>query len=290
MDKKSDMLYKKLIIGIIILLIVNVVIPSLAMSNNDDTTPPVTVCTLDPPIPNGENGWYVSDINVTLNATDDMSGVKEIYYRIDEGEWNNHSGDIIVFSLNHDCLIDGFIEFYAIDFAGNIEETKSLCCIDIDQIPPYIDLTWEVYGGNPVDGWEILFTATVFENCSGMDRVEFYLNGVLQETVTGPGPIYSWSFIHIPQNKIRVCGLILNSNISEKYVNLYSLIVLVSVDPGLEMTIDVCASDIAGNNAYDNIRPSFIIESGLYLFQNLTLPNCYKGYIGRFCIFATFFS
>ena len=41
----------------------------------DDITPPVTTCTLDPDTPDGDNGWYVSNVTVTLKATDDMSGV-----------------------------------------------------------------------------------------------------------------------------------------------------------------------------------------------------------------------
>ena len=52
----------------------------------DDTTPPVTTISLNPPAPNGDNGWYVTNITVTLNATDDESGVKVTYYAIDGGQ------------------------------------------------------------------------------------------------------------------------------------------------------------------------------------------------------------
>ena len=44
-----------------------------------DCIPPTTSCFLDPLVPNGLNGWYVSNITVTLNATDNESGVWRTY-------------------------------------------------------------------------------------------------------------------------------------------------------------------------------------------------------------------
>lgn len=43
--------------------------------SRDDTTPPVTTLSFDPPTPDGLNGWYVSNVTITLNATDNQSGV-----------------------------------------------------------------------------------------------------------------------------------------------------------------------------------------------------------------------
>jgi len=41
-----------------------------------------------------------------------------------------------------------------------------------------------------------------------MQRVEFWLNSVLQETVIGPGPLYTWSlpYVPIPSAKFRAIG------------------------------------------------------------------------------------
>ena len=104
-----------------------------AFSFFDDTTPPVTTITFDPPVPNGLNGWYVTDVNVTLNATDDLSGVKTIYYQINGGPLESHDGDYFNFTLDHDCL-DGYIEYYSVDNEGNVEQVKSVR-ISIDQLP-----------------------------------------------------------------------------------------------------------------------------------------------------------
>jgi len=204
MDKKKILLNKTLIICIILLFIDLTITHSIGISNsNDDIIPPVTTISFDPAEPDGLGGWYVSDVNVTLNATDDLSGVKEIHYRVAKGEWKVHFGYYLVFVLDHDCLIDGLIEFYAVDFAENQEEIKSFCCINIDQVPPDIEIElevsrnlWMVIFG----GYEITITAIVEDSCSGFcgGRVEFLFNGLLQHIVTGPGPTYSWTFIYYP--------------------------------------------------------------------------------------------
>lgn len=49
------------------------------------TTPPVTTAEKDPEDPNGNLQWYVSPVEVTLTSTDLESGVKEINYKIDNG-------------------------------------------------------------------------------------------------------------------------------------------------------------------------------------------------------------
>jgi Regulator of Chromosome Condensation (RCC1) repeat protein len=49
----------------------------LAESAPSDTAPPATSIALSPPAPDGQNGWYVSDVSVSVSATDDDSGVAE---------------------------------------------------------------------------------------------------------------------------------------------------------------------------------------------------------------------
>jgi len=136
--------------------------------SNDDTTPPVTTCALDPPDPDGDNGWYVSNVTVTLNATDDII-------------------------LDYDCLI-GRIEFYSVDNAGNQEETKSVR-INIDQLPPDIEeVTWEAFQDPPIYGlWYVTFTVNATDACSGIDRVEMFINDGFHEEIVGAGPTYEFT-------------------------------------------------------------------------------------------------
>ena len=137
----------------------------------DDTTPPVTTIYFDPPYPDGDNGWYVSDVTITLEATDDMSGVDIIKYLLDDSDWLTYTSPFTVES-------DGChrITYYAIDKAGNVEQPSEVIRFKIDQTPPTIELTWQVSGD------DLIFTATCSDATSGVDRVEFYINDVLAFT------------------------------------------------------------------------------------------------------------
>ncbi len=68
---------------------------------------------------NGLNGWYTSEVGVTLSAIDETSGVSKILYRIDNGEWNVYSG---TFSVEEGIHI---LDYYSVDNAGNREQGKS---------------------------------------------------------------------------------------------------------------------------------------------------------------------
>jgi hypothetical protein len=284
-----------LIVGIILLFVLSSVTP-LAFGVNiffDDTTPPVTTITFDPGNPNGNNGWYISDVNVTLNATDDLSGVKAIYYKIPGDDWKNHSGDSIKILLDSDCLI-GVIEFYSVDNDGNVESINSYE-IYIDQEKPEVDLRYELVGAGPFDVWRFIFPATAEDDCSGLDRAEFYLNDTHQETIIGPGPDYKWYYNSTLQGPFDVYGYILFPKVSEDFITFFALFVVIfsfSPNPLKDSTISVTVYDIAGNYGKDQIiRPQTYkdITPGIHIFEKLTLPNNYEGFLGLFHVDATFF-
>ena len=287
---------KHLLAFSIIFLFVGISInPAVAVLNSDnDTIPPVSTHSLDPPEPDGENGWYVSDVNVTLTATDDISGVKEIRYRTQGGATQIIVGDNGTFTLTQDDDGDDvLLEFWAIDNAGN-EETPNIFYIDMDQTPPEIDLAFEVVGGNPNEGWEFLFTATATDLTSGMERVDFYEEDELQVTVYGSGPEYQWSSLYneFPDNTYGVFGFIFNPKITDEYVKFFALIVMVSEYWGTYPDFCAYGYDIAGNFAYDTIShpcSTKTIEPGIYLFKSFTLPNNYTGNISKFFINADFY-
>ena len=272
---------KTIVVGVILLFLIVSVTPTIGISNNDDTTPPVTTISFYPSEPDGKNGWYVSDVNVTLNATDDISGVKEIHYRVAGGEWVVQSGDLVIFTLDDDCLIDGIIEFYAVDFADNQEEIKSVEDINIDQIPPCPTLVYEIISGNHMDGFVFVFAAEAVDDCSGMERVDFYVDALFLGTFYGPGPLYECMFRYSPSKIIS--GLILFKEINEEYVKFFAMIVKISslcIGPRAE------GYDNAGNMCWTECSPS--MPDGFCLFRNVKLPNNFKGYIGNLFIFAEF--
>jgi len=172
-----------LILGIICLLVGLSINPSVAVFNsNDDTTPPVTTHSLDPPTPDGGNGWYVSDVNVTLNATDDMSGVKEIQYRIDGGSVWTIPGDYGTFVL--DIEKDNLpVEYWAIDNAGNYE-SYHIFTIDIDKTPPYINCT--ITPEKKDYKWYITIILIPDDKPSGICRLEIFFDDVVQSFRDSP--------------------------------------------------------------------------------------------------------
>jgi len=167
----------------------------------NDTTPPVTTIHLVPAEPNGLNNWYVSDIQVTLEATDDMSGVDFIRYLLDDNDWMIYTIPLVIKSDDYHR-----ITYYAVDKAGNVEQPSEVVRFKSDRTKPRIsmDWTWESIGWMK---YIIIVTATCTDAMSGIDRVEFYFNGVLEKTLTGNGPEYVWSYEYAPLPQVTIKGI-----------------------------------------------------------------------------------
>ena len=283
---------KLLVVGVIVLFLGLAIAPSTGNRMfNDDITPPVTTCTLDPPEPDGDNGWYVRDIEVTLNATDDLSGVMEIRYRIGLlGSWQKIPGDYVRFVVDDDCN-DIPIEFYAIDNTGN-EETHQIFTIDMDQICPWTESFLQGFYENN-SKWYTILKVDCGDETSGMNRVVFYINDSLVFTDFEKPYEYiiEWSevpktpwfeaeafdnagnYIHynrpgrIPSWHVR--GFICNPEISDKNITFFAVIVW---------------------HIYTD-RWFGIPEQGIIMFKRLTFPKEYqRGYIGKYYINANFMS
>jgi hypothetical protein len=145
-----------------------------------DSTPPFTTIVVTGTT--GNNGWYTSLVNVLLTATDTESGVDQIFYKIDGGVWSEYSLPI---ALSDDGIHQ--VSYYAVDRAGNVELTKT-ANISIDQTPPTITLIKQ-----QVNLLEIMFTAQCNDGTSGIDRVEFFLDGILQSTDTQLPYEWTWT-------------------------------------------------------------------------------------------------
>ena len=195
--------------------------------------PPVSTHSLDPPEPNGENGWYVSDLNVTLSATDDISGVKEIRYRIEGGPVQIINGSSGTFTITQEYdAWDLEIEYWAIDNSGNIESSH-IFTIWMDQTGPTVDIVYEIIGGNPGQGWEYLITVMAIDDTSGMERVEIYIDDELVEILYGSGPSYEWTFTGKLTKTIKVVGVDIagNSGYTEIVCRIREIVIKQSIHP-----------------------------------------------------------
>lgn len=99
-----------------------------------DLTPPITTLTASGTA--GNNGWYVSDVQVSLSATDFPDGcgigLQEIEYSFDGTNWNIYTGP---FTLSNEGTTN--VYFHASDGADNLETTR-IQTIKIDKTPPTI--------------------------------------------------------------------------------------------------------------------------------------------------------
>ncbi|MCD6289793.1 MAG: hypothetical protein J7M34_04760, partial [Anaerolineae bacterium] len=92
-----------------------------------DAHPPTTAYILEGK--RGDDDWFVSPITVTLVPTDTGSGVKNTFYRIDDGEWREGT----IFTVDGEG--ERTLSFYSVDAAGNIEVSYPVL-LHIDTQPP----------------------------------------------------------------------------------------------------------------------------------------------------------
>jgi hypothetical protein len=186
---KKEWLVKTLALGIIVSFIgmnTTYLVESHSIKDNSG----ISLITLEVTGLTGGDNWYGSDNSFKFSYESDE--IADIYYGID-GNWSLYTG---TFNVN-----DGgehILEWYAVDHEGYQSEVDGPFYFKVDKTKPEIELTYEVVGGNQLIGWKFKFTAIASDSMIGMDRVEFYLNSVLQETVKGFGPKYTWTFWYFP--------------------------------------------------------------------------------------------
>jgi Tol biopolymer transport system component len=92
----------------------------------EDTTPPSTSAVLDGTLVDDE--WFVSEVDVSLFATESCTGVNELRYVLDGAGQTVVSGDSTEFAIVEDG--EHALEFGAVDNAGN-EEPPQVLYVDI---------------------------------------------------------------------------------------------------------------------------------------------------------------
>jgi hypothetical protein len=147
-----------------------------------DNTPPETTIAVTGTL--GENNWYIDNVTVTLNATDETSGLKSTQYRLGNGSWVNYTGPFpLTMDGNHT------LEYYSLDNGDTKEATKSEN-IKVDTNPPQVTFH------KPRDRYFYIFDREIIrtllktvvigkltievninENGSGVERVNFDVDG-----------------------------------------------------------------------------------------------------------------
>lgn len=126
-----------------------------------DKSLPSIECYLQPETPGGNDGWYTGNVEVTLSADDNASGVESIKYRIDQETWKDYTGYfLLTVEGNHTFT------FHARDNAGH--ETEDSVYIKIDKTAPDVSVSY------PAGGY---IKGTVEIEWNASDNVDDDLNG-----------------------------------------------------------------------------------------------------------------
>ncbi|QYR23563.1 fibronectin type III domain-containing protein [Paenibacillus sp. sptzw28] len=155
-----------------------------------DQTKPVTGLALTGDV---NNDWYTSDVNVTLNAADDLSGVDKTEYKLGDGEeWKVYSGP---FSLTQ----DGFytIEYRSTDRAGNVEDA-SRQTFKLDQTLPGFKLI--------VNGVELQEGDSFDDNLPLTFQAADNLSGLVSAQITVSDSVYTLDLSTGPSIVIDLAG------------------------------------------------------------------------------------
>ena len=95
-----------------------------------DSTAPITQASVSGAA--GMNGWYQSAAQVSLSATDNLSGVLALFYRIDGAAAETYSGPFVISAPGTHT-----VEYWSIDNLNNREVTH-LLVVKIDPVAPVV--------------------------------------------------------------------------------------------------------------------------------------------------------
>lgn len=99
-----------------------------------DRTPPTTLVSVPDPL---LSGWYAGPVQVTLTASDPLSGVAATHYSVDGGAAQSYSGS---FAFSQRGIHT--IRFWSTDRAGHVEDANApghAVTLKIDGVPPTIE-------------------------------------------------------------------------------------------------------------------------------------------------------
>jgi len=211
----------------------------------------------------GTNEWYVSSVNVTIDAP--------AQYQLDNGSW-------IIYTSPFKISIEGCHLLVATGNYNGSNWTEEYH-INIDKTPPMIIVSKEITPDR------IIYTAVCSDNTSGMNRVEFYMNGILRETDLEAPYYWTYFFYTYP---FTLTGVIKKPQFSEDNIAIPVIIGVIKPNRW-NLSFSAIPYDNAGNNA--SVQQSYYYGPffAWVFFETLIMPNHYKGYLGRFFVHALFF-
>ncbi|WP_139368107.1 OmpL47-type beta-barrel domain-containing protein [Priestia abyssalis] len=123
-----------------------------------DNTTPETVS-------NVSDKWYQGEVTVELTATDNLSGVAQTFYSVNGSEFV----EVTAFTVKEEGI--NKVSFYSIDYAGNVEEAKT--------VEVKVDVNGPETASNVSDKWyqgEVNVELTTTDDLSGVAKTFYSVN------------------------------------------------------------------------------------------------------------------
>ena len=241
----------------------------------DQTPPDTEISKIEGPA--GLNGWYIGNVKIELSATDGLygSGINHTYFKIDAGaaqEYDDEVGIKIPLNATGDpntLCGDWNLYYWSVDKAGNTEAMQGPQNIKIDKAPPHVAIWDPPDSANVNMKGNFWVQATVTDECSGIDYVEFdvgppYESPTIIENPDPPGSnnykwlcdysVNKWQWRHIIAVAHDKAGL-------EYEANIYVYFPRTSNAPILRLMKIL--------DAFDNMKLFFISELGDFKFFQL---------------------
>lgn len=139
-------------------------------SERIDTVAPDTIASPSGTV--GHNGWWISDVDVTLSASDATSGVDDTEYWIDGGPRQSYGAP---FTVSGDG--DHMVGYRSTDVAGNVERDEALS-LRIDTLAP--DTVARLSGTAGAAGWwrsPVHVALDASDATSGVEESEIDIDG-----------------------------------------------------------------------------------------------------------------
>lgn len=121
--------------------------PAIELPFSVDTLPPQTTISLNPPAPNGNNNWYISDVTASLSAVDAGVGVYQTQFSSNGVDWTAYITPTLT-STDEGILT---VYYRSIDWASHVEPTQSVI-VQIDETPPVLvhDGPYQIRAGETI--------------------------------------------------------------------------------------------------------------------------------------------
>jgi outer membrane protein assembly factor BamB len=129
----------------------------------------------------GGGNYYRGPVQVSLTATDDASGVANIYYQIDGGPTQTYTAP---FTVSGDGTHP--VHYWSVDVAGNSNNSYTIQ-LSMDATAPATQAALSGTAG--ANGWystAVQVTLTATDNASGLGYSYYAVDGGLQQTYAGP--------------------------------------------------------------------------------------------------------